>query len=258
MSKQGEIEYIKNKGEKATIHALNKPFSDPKCGIYLMDMGTIFMLLPEPKIRNSTPKGKKRTTCILDLGVGTGWTSIMLAKRGFKVVGIDISSDMIELANDNKKKEGLENIEFHVCDFEDLNYLEEFDAAIFYDCLHHAEDEELALTAVYNALIPGGLVLTYEPGTGHSKSEISINAMNEYGVTEKDMPPFHIINLAKKIGFSKFKIYKRSSKPTVALGEKRIYQILKLLRETKKIFARIIFRKPEPHLYNSNIVCLIK
>ncbi len=43
---------------------------------------------------------------ILDLGCGTGhWTKIF-SKRGYSVVGIDISPEMLEIA----KKEGLENL----------------------------------------------------------------------------------------------------------------------------------------------------
>ena len=34
---------------------------------------------------------------ILDMGCGGGWTSIFFAKRGYEVVGQDISQDMIDV-----------------------------------------------------------------------------------------------------------------------------------------------------------------
>lgn len=46
--KQGEIEYIKNIGCENALHALNKPYSDEKCGLYLIDIGSIIHLLPLP------------------------------------------------------------------------------------------------------------------------------------------------------------------------------------------------------------------
>ena len=44
MPKRGEIDYIQNIGPDAVRHARAKPFSDPKCGQYLMDMGAILTL----------------------------------------------------------------------------------------------------------------------------------------------------------------------------------------------------------------------
>src|SRR5689334_15699144 len=102
MPKQGEIDYIKNIHPTAVQDAIHKPFSDPRCGRYLMDLGAVMSLLPDHWIR------------ILDIGVGTGWTSIFYAKRGYHVVGQDIAPDMIALANENKAREGLDNVEFVV------------------------------------------------------------------------------------------------------------------------------------------------
>lgn len=183
MPKQGEIDYIKNIPAEAVQQALGKPFSYEMCGRYLMDIGAILSLLPDwPPAR------------ILDLGVGTGWTSIFIAKRGFDVVGQDIAADMIALANENKARWGIDNVDFVVSDYEAMTFDHEFDAAVFYDSLHHAVDERLALAKVYQALKPGGKVITVEPGEGHSQSPESIEAMRRWGVTEKDMPPpsYHV------------------------------------------------------------------
>lgn len=66
MSKKGEIDFLKKIGEDRVHHAVKKPFSDPDCGRYLIEIGIIRTLLPQP------PKK------LLDLGCGTGWTSIFL------------------------------------------------------------------------------------------------------------------------------------------------------------------------------------
>jgi len=173
MTKQGEIDYVKNIGNEGMLHALNKPFSDSECGFYLIDIGIIIGLLPEPLAK------------LLDLGVGTGWTSAFFAKRGYEVLGQDICPDMISLANKNKDRYQALSTSFIISDYENLEFSEEFDCAVFYDSLHHAENEHLALEKVYKALKPGGVLITAEPGKGHSKSLDGKKAMLKYGVTEK-------------------------------------------------------------------------
>lgn len=201
MAKKGEIKYLQSIGGEGVHHALNKPFSDALCGQYLMDLGVIFSLLPNPPAR------------LLDLGCGSGWTSVFFAKHGYTVIGQDICNDMIELAEQNKLLYQAISVDFITSDYEGMNYREEFDCAVFYDSLHHAEDEYLALQKVFNALKVGGILVTAEPGQGHSNAPASKYAMEKYGVTEKDMPPSHIIKLSQSIGFSRYKLYKRSFTP---------------------------------------------
>jgi 2-polyprenyl-3-methyl-5-hydroxy-6-metoxy-1,4-benzoquinol methylase len=195
MAKQAEIDYVKNMPAGGIEHALNKPFSDPHCANYLMELGAVMALLPPAPSR------------LLDLGCGTGWTSCFLAKHGYQVTGQDIAPDMIHYANVNRDREQLETLNFIVSDYESMTFEQEFDAAVFFDSLHHAEDEVQALQRVYQALKPGGLCVTSEPGVGHSRSPASIAAMQQYHVTERDMPPFKIIQAGKQVGFRTARIY---------------------------------------------------
>ncbi len=197
MPKQGEIDYIQKIGPVFAQQALDKPFSADVAGRYLMDIGAIMSILPQPPGR------------VLDIGVGTGWTSVFLALRGYTVVGQDIAPDMIALAEQNKVRYGVDNVTFVVGDFEDMPFSSEFDCALFYDALHHAVDERAAIAKAYHALKPGGICITVEPGEGHSQDPFSQEAMRLWGVTEKDMPPHHIITLAQEIGFKTFKVYGR-------------------------------------------------
>lgn len=58
----------------------------------------------------------------LDLGCGTGVKSIYLAKKGFKVTGIDISKTAIKYAKENAKKAKVK-ADFIVADATDLSFL---------------------------------------------------------------------------------------------------------------------------------------
>ena len=194
MAKQHEIDYPIRLGA-GMGHSSAKPFSDANCGQYLVRIGTLMALLPPPPAR------------ILDLGCGTGWTSRFFARAGYTVVGADIAPEMIRAANECRDAEGLNNLSFVVSDYEELPFRDEFDAAVFFDCLHHADDEALAVRRAFEALKPGGVLLTDEPGEGHSKSPESIHAMQLYGVTEKDMPPARIVELGRAAGFDTFRVF---------------------------------------------------
>ncbi|MDH4143863.1 MAG: class I SAM-dependent methyltransferase, partial [Acidimicrobiia bacterium] len=168
MPKQGEIDYLDNLDAESVAHAAAKPWSDPGCGQYLVEIGTILSLLPPPPAR------------LLDLGCGTGWTSRMFAQRGYDVVGQDIAPSMIELARAAPPSTG--RVDFVVSDYETLPYEGTFDIAVFYDALHHAVDEAEALAGAARALRPGGLLVTVEPGVGHARAEHSRRAVDDFGV----------------------------------------------------------------------------
>jgi len=66
---------------------------------------------------------------ILDVGCGTGRHSIELAKRGYKVTGIDLSDSLLEKAKEKALKENLK-VKFIKHDARKLEFNKEFDVAI--------------------------------------------------------------------------------------------------------------------------------
>jgi SAM-dependent methyltransferase len=193
MAKPGEIAYLSKIGADGIQHAVRKPFSDHDCANYLFELGAVFTMLPPPPAR------------LLDIGCGTGWTSRFFARRGYAVSGIDISADMIHHARLAAQRENVDVV-FQACDYEEVEFFEEFDCAVFFDSLHHAVDEQKAVDMACRALKRGGVCVTSEPGTGHQTQPGSIEAMERFGVTEKDMPPKKIVKLGQNAGFTKFRI----------------------------------------------------
>src|SRR3712207_6353653 len=59
---------------------------------------------------------------VLDIGCGNGWATRLLAERarGGRVVGIDISDEMVALAR--QASEGLDHLEFRVASAEHLPF----------------------------------------------------------------------------------------------------------------------------------------
>lgn len=203
VAKDDEINYLSKLGEGGREHALNKPWSDPGRGTYLLDIGALLSVMP-------TPPGR-----LLDIGAGTGWTSCLLALAGYQVTATDIAPEMVELQQANAARYGVALDDTVVCDFESLpSALDgQFEVALFYDCLHHSDDEQAALANAYRALRPGGVCVTLEPGRGHARNPDSVRAREVFGTTERDMPPSRIIAAARAVGFVGHALFERPLAP---------------------------------------------
>lgn len=138
---------------------------------------------------------------ILDLGVGSGWTSIFLAKFGFQVTGTDISEDMIKIAKDKTELEKLK-ITFVVGDFENSNLFqkESFEGVIFFDSLHHSFDLQRSLTNAFCWLKPRGKIYISEPNWWHKFQDTSKKA-TKYDITEKGFDLMTLKKMLKTAGF---------------------------------------------------------
>jgi len=100
---------------------------------------------------------------VLDLACGTGSMSVLLAKRGYQVLGVDISEDMLSMAFD-KASELEENRPYFVCQsMVSLRLPMPVDwVACCLDSMNYVtnpEDCRRALQRVFRALRPGGALI---------------------------------------------------------------------------------------------------
>jgi 2-polyprenyl-3-methyl-5-hydroxy-6-metoxy-1,4-benzoquinol methylase len=70
-----------------------------------------------------------RSKMILDIGCGTGRHAIELAKRGYSVVGIDLSESQLQKAKDKAQREGVQ-VNFLQADARYFNFETSFDLVI--------------------------------------------------------------------------------------------------------------------------------
>lgn len=110
------------------------------------------------------PKGEHLR--ILDVGCGTGFFTILLAKRGHQVTGIDLTPDMILHARELAKEEGAD-CEFHVMDAENPEYDDNtFDFVISRNLTWTLPDAQKAYKEWMRVLKPGGVLLNFDANYG--------------------------------------------------------------------------------------------
>ena len=102
-----------------------------------------------------------RPVTVLDLGCGTGSISIPLAKRGYRVTGVDMSAEMLAVAYDKMRKEQV-NVSWVEQDMRELE-VPQADAVIsLCDSLSYLTEEEdvqQTFQRVFAHLTPGGSFL---------------------------------------------------------------------------------------------------
>lgn len=123
-----------------------------------------FGALPRVRDRVVNFTDAQKDSRILDVGTGTGRQAFAFAKRGYDVVGVDLSEDMLKVA---KKKNQYGNIRFEVADatalpFEDDN----FDASCASFALHDMipSVREKALREMARVTKPEGTIVIVDYG----------------------------------------------------------------------------------------------
>ena len=106
------------------------------------------------------------TSSILDLGCGTGYTTLKLLAKGFTVTGVDLSTEMIKGLQERVADADAEHLRLEVSDVE--SFLEKetssYDVVVVSALLHHLYDYENVVQKIADRLVPGGkLLIFFEP-----------------------------------------------------------------------------------------------
>lgn len=124
---------------------------------------------------------------VLDLACGTGTLTAIMAKRGYDMIGVDMSCEMLDIAREKSQNEGLDvlylnqdmtefelygTVDAIICTLDGVNYL--------------TEDGELekTLRLAHNYLNPGGLMI-FDINTEYKLRCVLGN--NTYVAEEKDI-----------------------------------------------------------------------
>ncbi len=133
---------------------LDKSPKDSPNELYIHNLVTSFYLRDQ-KVIDTKDK------YILDAGCGSGYKSLILAEANpdAKIVGVDISSESIKLAEQRLKYHGFNNAEFHVLSIENLSQLNyQFDYINCDEMLYLFPEPSEALRAMKTVLKPDGII----------------------------------------------------------------------------------------------------
>jgi arsenite methyltransferase len=102
----------------------------------------------------------KEGETVLDLGSGGG-IDVLLSSRYVgsegKIYGLDMTDEMVELANKNKARMGVENVEFIKGYIEDIPLQDNTIDAVISNCvINLSDDKEKALSEAYRVVKAGG------------------------------------------------------------------------------------------------------
>ncbi len=145
---------------------------------------------------------------VLDLGSGGGIDVLLSAKRvgpGGKVYGLDMTDEMLALANENKRRAGIENVEFLKGDIEQIPLPDASVDVIISNCvINLSADKHKVLAEAFRVLKPGGrfavsdvVVRGFVPAEIRSSMELWIGCVA--GALEEQ----EFIRLLREAGFAK-------------------------------------------------------
>ncbi|MFN2301644.1 MAG: class I SAM-dependent methyltransferase [Gammaproteobacteria bacterium] len=160
MALQAELEY-----QAARAGKIGRAHATPDYIIERYRRTTMWRLLPkEFMFRKLADEGAFEGKRVLDFGSGEGTVATQLARLGAQVTGVDISPELVALAREQARLDGVsDKVDFIVADIT-RNTLprDHFDFVVCEAVLHHV-DVYRFVPALVAALKPGGMMLVQEP-----------------------------------------------------------------------------------------------
>ncbi len=142
--------------DAAQIDAVAKLYEDPDVADLPEDVTNLSLGCGDPVTLASLTEGQT----VLDLGSGGGIDCFLAAKKvgpAGKVIGVDMTSAMIERARANKMKVGAENVEFRLGEIEHLPVADETVDVIISNCVVNlSPDKPQVFREAFRVMRPGG------------------------------------------------------------------------------------------------------
>ncbi len=107
--------------------------------------------------------GLKPGETVLDLGSGAGFDAFLAAKQvgeSGKVIGVDLTPEMIEKADENAKSLNISNVEFRLGEIENLPVEDRSVDVVISNCVINLSPDKSAVFAeMHRSLKPGGRIV---------------------------------------------------------------------------------------------------
>ena len=191
----------------------------------------------------------KQGETVLDLGSGPGLDCFLAAnkigKTG-KVIGVDMTPEMIEKARENARRGKYGNVEFRLGEIENLPVADNFVNAVISNCvINLVPDKKRVFRETFRVLKPGGRLMISDLVLLKELPDFIKNSVEAYigclsGAIMKD----DYLNAIKAAGFKEVKIIDETSFPIELMASdstaKALIEEMKIPVEKLKDVARSV------------------
>jgi SAM-dependent methyltransferase len=168
---------------------------------------------------------------VLDLGSGAGFDCFLAAnrvgKRG-KVIGVDMTPEMIDKARENAEKGGYRNVEFRLGEIENIPAADNSVDVVISNCvINLSPDKSRVFAEAFRVLKPGGRLMVSDIVLGKELPDFIRNSIAAYvgcvaGAMLKDEYPETI----KEAGFQEVRIMDESVFPVEGIVSDPIAKVI--------------------------------
>lgn len=164
----------------------------------------------------------KEGDVVLDLGSGAGFDAFLAARKVGKtgrVIGVDMTEEMLDRANHNAKKGGYDNVEFRHGEIEKLPVQSDSVDVIISNCvINLSPDKKSVFEEAFRVLKPGGRLMVSDLVHVKELPEAIKESIEAYvgclaGAIKKDK----YLEFIKKAGFEDVKVMSQSYYPVDAM-----------------------------------------
>jgi len=148
---------------------------------------------------------------VLDLGSGAGFDCFLAAnrvgKRG-KVIGVDMTPEMIDKARENARKDNYENIEFRLGEIENIPAADNSVDAVISNCvINLSPNKERVFKEAFRVLKPGGRLMVSDIVLLKELPDFIKNSVAAYvGCVSGAMMREEYIEAIREAGFREVKV----------------------------------------------------
>ncbi len=170
---------------------------------------------PEPnkiasKVIESSKEFLEKDKYILDFGCGSGAITNKLAKEVRAIEAIDISSGMLEYAQNEAAENAVTNINYKQISIFDESFKEEtFDVILAFNVLHYIQDISSLMERINGLLVPNGIFISSTACLKEKRSLIrfAVSLLSKIGVVPK-MVSYKKVELETLIESGNFEVIK--------------------------------------------------
>lgn len=187
----------------------------------------------------------KEGETVLDLGSGAGFDCFLAAnkvgKKG-KVIGIDMTPEMVAKAQENARKGNYPNVEFRLGDIEKLPVSDNSVDIVISNCvINLAPDKKQVFKEIFRVLKPGGRLMIADivlleklPDSVRKSVEAYVGCLA--GAVEKDK----YLAFIKEAGFNDVEVMAENTIPIESMiDDPVVKKIMENLKMPKELFGKL-------------------